>query len=275
MLILFNSGLAFSKEVSFENKVKLSLSDLKKNYKVHKVEVYNFSTRSFEFYNAFSMKEILNTIYPDKKWRNSPYIKVLTTTGYEPMIEGYKFKERKSYLAFERSDKRPFTTMSGYRDVVSNLGPFYLIWKEDYKDKAAIRRDHWPFMITGFRLQDNPDSKFIPTNADSSNISWGYKNFIKQCVACHSIDGFGSEKDGELISNGKIDSFSDEYLMKFISDPKSVKKNSKMDPFPLKIDLRKKRIGDTIKYLRHVSLKYKNNYRKSKSKSLDKIMDGL
>ncbi|MFT6603577.1 MAG: hypothetical protein ACJARO_001087 [Bacteriovoracaceae bacterium] len=60
-----------------------------------------------------------------------------------------------------------------------------------------------------------------------------------------------------------------------MSDPKSVKKDSKMDPFPLKIDLRKKRIVDTVKYLRHISLKHKKNYRDSKSKSLNKIMDGI
>lgn len=268
---LFQSVLA--KEVSFKDHGSFTLDEMKKTFKIHRVDIYNYSTRTYEKYHAFSMKELLDAKFTRRKWSKFPFIKINTTTKYAPMVEVYKFQQRDPYLAFERYDGKPFTTMSGYKDVVSELGPFYLIWKENYKEGAALRRDHWTFAITEFVLENNPPKKFNPTKEVHEDISWGYKNFIKQCIACHTIDGYGSPKDGELITSGLIDKRSDKWLLKFISDPKSVKSNSRMDPFPRKIDGRTTRMKNIIKYLRFVSSQQKKNYRKSKTKSLDSIMD--
>jgi len=260
--------------LDFKGSGKFNLAQLKKSFRVHKVDIYNYSTRTFEKYHAFSMKEILDAKFKRNKWSQYPFIRVKTTTGYMPMVEVYKFLEREPFLAFERYDKKPFTTMSGYKDVVSELGPYYLIWKEKYqKNKVAQRRDHWAFAITGFEMASDPPHKFIPTKEVPQDITWGYKNFIKQCIACHQIDGYGSPKDGELVSNGLIDSKSDKWLKAFISNPKAVKKESRMDPFPLKIDGRTTRIKNIIKYLRFVSSQRKKNYRKSKTKSLSNLLD--
>ncbi len=260
--------------IEFKGSGKFDLAQMKKSFKVHKVDIYNYSTRSFEKYHAFSMKEILDSKYSRNKWSKYPFIKITSNDKYMPMAEVYKFLEREPFLAFERYDGKPFTTMSGYKDVISKLGPYYLIWKEKYeKNKVAQRRDHWAFGIIGFELADNPPSKFIPSKEVHEDITWGYKNFLKQCIACHQIDGYGSPKDGELISNGLIDSKTDIWLKALISDPKSVKKETRKDPFPLKIDGRTTRIKNIIKYLRFISKKKKKNYRKSKTKSLDKLLD--
>ena len=274
-VLFFIFSNTFSSEILFEGKGNISLSKLKELFKVRTIEVYNYSTRGFEKYHAFSMNELLDAKFTKDEWRKSPYIKVYTNTKYAPLIEVYKFQKREAYLAFERADNKSFTTMSGYKDVISDLGPFYLIWKENYKKGAALRRDHWAFGITGFKLESEPPKKFIPQKGIDENIHWGYKNFIKQCIACHTIGDYGSKKDGELISNGLIDKKTDKWLEAFISDPKSVVPKSRMDPFPIKIDGRATRIKNIIKYLRFLSNQKKGSGQSSKSKlkSLNKVLD--
>lgn len=275
IFILLTISNAHSQELSFGDNKKTNLSDLKAKYVEREVEVYNFSLRAIEKYIGFSMNPILDKQFTRKAWKNSEFVKVLTTTGYSPMIEVYKFLNRKAYLTYKRADNKPFTMMSGYKDVISNMGPFYLVWEEDYKKDAAKRRDHWPFKITGFRLVDKVPQRLVPNKKTLENEYWGYQNFVKQCIACHSIDGFGSSKNGELISSGVVDKLSDKFFKAFISDPKSVRPKSRMDPFPLKIDIREQRISNIVSYLRFLSKQKKKKFRKSKSKKLDKILDQL
>lgn len=250
-LILFLSLNTFSQSLSFGDGKNINLDELKKTYKSEKVSVYNFHVNRSESYLAFDLKKILRDMY-GQKMGNFFGIKVDTEDKYSPIIEMYKFEERKPFLAYARADQSTFTTIKVYKDKVINLGPFYLIWEEDYKKDAAKRRDHWPYKVTGFSLVNEPPQHLRPGVDADENIVWGYKNFLKQCIACHRIDGFGGTKSIELISNGLIKKKTDDYLFKFISNPRKVNPKSKMEPFPTKIDIRKKRITNIIQYLRYL-----------------------
>lgn len=252
---------------------RLILKSLKKKYKSHRISVYNFYINRSESYYAFDFKEILRDIY-GKEMNKYFGVEVSTLDKYSPIIEIYKFQERKPYLAYKRADIEPFTTIKYYKDRVIELGPFYLIWEENYKKDAARRRDHWPYKITGFSLVNEPPKRLRPKASVSEDIQWGYKNFIKQCISCHQLDGFGGKKGGELLTSSVLKRRSDSYLMKFIDNPRKMDPNSKMDPFPVKIDIRKKRITDIVKYLRYLEKEQNKPIKRKKTiEDLNKVLD--
>jgi len=257
ILLSIFSSLLFAQSISFSNDKSLSLKDLKENYQVHKIEVWNYQTRSFEKYKAFSFKKILNNIYGDQ-WKNSEFIKVKTKDQYYPFIEIYKFKERKPYIAFKRIDSHSFSSIFGYKDEIVDLSPFFLIWEEDYKGKAARRRDHWPYKITGFELEKYPPVSIIPEPGVDEDIMWGYKNYLKQCLNCHQINSIGGLKGGDIFTN-KVFKQTDKEIARYILNPKSVNPKSNMSPFALKIDMRGERVKNIIKYMRYIS---KRNFKK-------------
>lgn len=272
-LITFFPLIAFGQVLKLEKAKDLSLKEIKKFFKSEVIEIYNYNARNIEKYHAFPMNEIFDYRYGKNKWKEASWVKVSTKDEYTPLIEMYKFKERKAYLAYARADQKPFTSILSNRSKIEHLSPFYLIWIENYKKGAAVRRDHWPYQITGFSFQETPPKKLIPKAGSSQAVVWGYKNFIKQCIACHSIDGAGGVKGGELVTSGITASKSDLYLKKFISNPGKVKPGTKMTPFPRKIDLRKKRITDIVTYLRFMEKKSKLQSNDSKVKSLGKILN--
>jgi len=265
LIFLFVSSRLFAQSIEFKGKIKLSLEQLKKQFKTNKVDTYNFYTRSNEGFLAFDFNKILNHVYGSKEWRESTSLKVTTTDDYTPLIETYKFKKRKAYLAYARYDQKPFTTIGQYRDKIIDLSPFYLVWKEDYKKGAAKRRNHWPYKISGIQLQKSEDEKIIPEKGVNQDIIWGYKNFYKQCIACHKVNGVGGMKGDELIENNLVSEKTDEYLLKFIDNPRSIIQKAEMPRFPDKINLRSKRIKDIVKYLRYLDDRRKGKKKKSKS----------
>jgi mono/diheme cytochrome c family protein len=245
---------ASAQTIHFDNGKTFKLEELKKNYKTQRVSTYNYYINRSEAYYAFDMKKILQDVYGNKP-KEFFGIQVSTTDKYTPIIEMYKFQERNPYLAYARADQKPFTTIKAYKDRVIQLAPFYLIWEEDYKKDAAKRKNHWPYKVTGFSLVNEPPLALRPSKKDSKDIIWGYKNYIKQCIACHQLNGFGGKKGGELLSSGIIKKRSDKYLAKFIDYPRKVNPKATMDPFPLKIDIRKKRIKNIVQYLRYLQEK--------------------
>lgn len=275
ILLLFFSTSLQAQVIKFEGSKDRTLKELKNVIKSKKVEVYNLYSRSFDYYDALPMNDIFDYVYGEKNWQKKPYIKVTATDKYTPIIELYKFQKRKAYLAYKKSNNTPFSTMDIYKEKLINLSPFYLIWEENYKKDAALRKDHWPYQVLGFSFEEDPPKSIQPDKNASKDVVWGYKNFIKQCIACHQVNGIGSEKAGEILSNKLVRKRTDLWLKKFISNPRKVNPYSKMEKFPIRIDIRKKRITDIVKYLRYLDLREQNKNKNSKSKKLNKILDNI
>jgi len=257
-----------------------SLKHLKKNFKVHSVSIYNLSTKKTETYNAFSVNAIFEMAFPKKlDWKSSFAFTVHTQDKFKPIIETYKFIEREAYLAFEKPNNAPFTTIIEYGEKLKNLSPYYLIWVEDKEKVPSRRRSHWPYKVTGFSISGKPPKEIIPDKTASKKIYYGYQNVRKHCLACHSVNGFGSRKIGELVSNGLIEAYSDKKLMRFISKPRSINPLSEMPMFSTKIDQRTDRIRNIVHYLRYLTKKNQDQAgkkkRNSKMKSLNKTLNSL
>ena len=275
LIVLFLSIVALSahaQTLRFKDAKKYSLGDLKDKFKASEISVWNYDLRAHEKYMAFDFNQILDDAYGEK-WDENFAIKVHTKDKYTPIIEMYKFQKRFPYLAFKRSDGHKFTTVWDYKDKIIDLSPFFLIWKEDYKKSAAKRRNHWPFGVKSFELIKHPPVTIIPAKDAHKDVVWGYKNYLKQCIACHAIDGVGGTRGGEMFKKINIDKRQDLFLYQYISNAKKLNKKAQMPPFPLKIDIRKKRIKNIVSYLRYIRKRdfkqYRTNLKRKKSKYTD------
>ena len=266
---LANSEVYFSKD----NRVvtSLKLQDLKEKFEVHKVTVFNPYTLKPEVYNAFSMRDILQKVYQDS-WKDQFALTVTTKDKYSPIIETYKFEERQAYLAFSRADNKKFVSLTMYKEKIVDLSPFYLIWKEDKTKVPSRRKTHWPYKVTGFDLTNDKVEYLIPSK-ENKQLTWGYQNVRKNCLSCHTVHGYGSNKVSEIISTGMTKRMNDKTLAKFIHKPRSINPKSKMPRFSPKIDNRTDRIKNIILYLRYLE-NIKKRKRETSTKKLLKVIHG-
>lgn len=259
IICLFISA-SFAQEINFAGKGKVSLEQLKKNFKVHEVEVFNFYIRRLETYYAFSLKEILNNIY-SIKWKNYSHIKVEAHDQYIGYIDVFKFRFSVPFLAFKKKYSSNFQTVLDYNEVL-DLGDFFIIWKENYKEGDLKRTHHWVYKVKEIELLKNLPLKIMPEQIASEEIFDGYVNYVDQCIQCHAIDDFGGKRSYNIFKENILQK-SDKYLMRFISHPRYFKKGSKMPPFPLKITKRTSRIKNIMKYIRYISSRDFDAFEKS------------
>jgi mono/diheme cytochrome c family protein len=235
----------------YSSERKLDIESLKKNYTVKELSTFNIYTNRVESYKGFDFKEILRDLY-GPHWDQTFAYAIRCDNGYESHIETYKFVERKPLLAFARSDQKNFNSILDIKSKIMNLGPLHLVWKETYKKKskeyAAPRRHHWPIGVVSIRKIENLPLQLLPNIPEDANI-WGMRNYFKQCIHCHKVHGIGGTLSTSLTKNQEWKKKGKEWLYKYISNPTSINPKAKMDPFPIKIDLRKKRINDIISYM--------------------------
>jgi mono/diheme cytochrome c family protein len=102
-------------------------------------------------------------------------------------------KASKAYLAIE-------DPMSPWPDLVgktTSAGPFYLVWKDP--QASAIGREEWPFQVVSFAILSDPRSAFpniYPADDAVPNVQNGFKSFLKNCFACHKMNGNGAGSIG-------------------------------------------------------------------------------
>lgn len=258
----------------------LKLKELKKNYTSKEISIFNIHTNRVESYRGFDFRQILKDFFGEE-WNQSFAYVLVASERYEAHIETYKFEQREPVLAFERSDQKSFATILNYGDRIVPLGPLHLVWKEKYKKKsknyAAPRKHHWPYKVVGVKQIRYLPEDLLPNNAVAENV-WGFKNYFKQCIHCHKIKGIGGNKSMDLSRNTKWREKGKKWLFQYIDDPKKLNPKSKMGVFPLKIDLREKRINDIVSYLYDITdPKAKpealRKQRRSKSQDLQKLLD--
>lgn len=249
-LLFLSCSNAFGSQVYSEYK-KLDIDKLKKNHQVKELSTFNIYTNRIESYKGFDFKEILRRLY-GPHWDKTFAYAIMCDNGYESHIETYKFVERMPLLAFARADQKNFSSILDVRSKIMKLGPLHLVWKETYKKKtkeyAAPRRHHWPIGVVGIRQIKLLPLQLLPKEPSKTNI-WGMKNYFKQCIHCHKLNGIGGKLSVNLSKNQEWKKKGKKWLYRYIDNPVSINPKAKMDPFPIKIDLRTKRINDIISYL--------------------------
>ncbi len=232
---------------------KLNLEQMQKQFVEREVSTYNLETKRIETFYGFSMDNIIHSFWSDVKEANN-FVQIECHDGYVAYIEARKFRTNKSYIAYKIKGSSSFVTIDGYQKKIVELGKFYLVWKESYKKGADTRRrHHWPWAIKSIKIINELPNSIKPLKTADVDTNWGYLNFVKQCLTCHQINGFGGEIGPDLMISENWKKQNDKWIMKYISDPQSINKDSKMPRFPKYIDIREVRIRNIVLYLRHLT----------------------
>jgi mono/diheme cytochrome c family protein len=118
--------------------------------------------------------------------------------GFSAIVEKTRLlstdpKASKAYLAIE-DPKRPWPDLVG---KTTSAGPFYLVWTDP--QASAIGREEWPFQVVSFTILSDPRSAFpdiYPAGDAALNVQNGFKSFLKNCFACHKMNGNGTGSIG-------------------------------------------------------------------------------
>jgi mono/diheme cytochrome c family protein len=102
-------------------------------------------------------------------------------------------KASKAYLAIE-DPKSPWPDLVGKN---TSAGPFYLVWTDP--KASAIGREEWPFQVVSFAILSDSRNAFpniYPADDAAPNVQNGFKSFLKNCFACHKMNGNGAGSIG-------------------------------------------------------------------------------
>jgi mono/diheme cytochrome c family protein len=102
-------------------------------------------------------------------------------------------KASKAYLAIE-DPKSPWPDLDG---KTTSAGPFYLVWTNP--QASAIGREEWPFKVVSIAILSDSRSAFpaiYPADDAAANVQTGFKSFLKNCFACHKMNGNGGGSIG-------------------------------------------------------------------------------
>ena len=109
-------------------------------------------------------------------------------------------------------------------------------------------RDHWPWKVKKIFLFPNEPKEIIPKE---KKFTSGKETFLNHCIACHSLNGIGGTKGGELSGLIQSTTLTDKTLLKFIQNPRNVREDSQMPDFPHYLDNKKNRIIKLLEYIKH------------------------
>jgi mono/diheme cytochrome c family protein len=156
--------------------------------------------------------------------------------GYQPVLPMDRFNRYVGYLAYRRLDQEEFKVQNrfqGESDVP--LGPFYLVWDNLHSnDLRAEGASGWPYQVVGIDLVNFADRfpRLSPPETASVKAKKGFIAFRENCMACHTINGEGSNKAPELNYPMSVTEYlSDEWIRKWMMDPQSVRYNATMPAF--------------------------------------------
>lgn len=163
-------------------------------------------------------------------------------------------KKAIAYIAIE-DPSQPWPKIKK-RDNLS-AGPFYLVWENP--EKSKISQEEWPFQLAGFEMKPSLAQQFpktVPRAKSSSEVQAGYKLFMKNCFACHTMNGDGTSQMGPdlNIPHGPTEYMKEKFIFQLIRNPQSVRHwpQSKMSAFSPQ-SLSDKDIRHIIRYLEHMA----------------------
>jgi mono/diheme cytochrome c family protein len=161
-----------------------------------------------------------------------------------------------AYLAIEEKP-RPWPALK--KGEKATAGPFYIVWLDP--EKSQISQEEWPFQIVSFEVKASLAAQFPailpdPTLAADAPARKGYDLFVKNCFACHTMNGQGNSKMGPDLNLpfGPTEYLKAEYLPILIRNSQNLRQwpESKMSHFDEKA-LPDADLQLIIKYLEHMA----------------------
>ena len=230
-----------------------------KKVKVEKDPAYKNESRT---YSAVPASEL----FKDFKIADSTTIAFFCLDGFSAPISAERVlntdpKKSIAYIALETVND-PWPAIKS-KDGKS-AGPYYLIWENP--EKSKISQEEWPFQLAGFEIKGTLAEQFPHTVPDTSikedlGVMKGYRSFMKNCFACHSLNGEGLAHMGPdlNIPYNPTEYLKPEYLETLIRKPANLRlwTGSKMSSFS-KENLPDDELKNLILYLQYMA-KHKLN----------------
>jgi len=217
------------------------------------VTVDNPTDSKIHIYEGISLTALLDQVFGEG-WKMFDALKFTCQDGYQPIIPTSSIIANYALIAIAEKGQSEFNTLKRNNGETINPGPFFLVW-ESIKNKGAKTDPwlSWPWQITSIELtsfvREFPHS--APPNPATDLTQKGLLAFRQHCIKCHSINGDGGNVGPELNYPVNVTEYwKEEWLARFIADPKSIRPNSKMIPFYRDVDNRQAIITSIMAYLK-------------------------
>ena len=256
VLLFIGNALYANSSIFFrnrgENVATLKQEQLLQKVKSQKITIFEPHEEKKVQYRVISMRKLLDDVYGES-WKKAEEILFTCSDGYQPTIPVSKFKKYDAYLAYGRVDSK-FEVFYKLKNTTVALGPYYLVWdNQKNKDLRKTGDVGFPFQIVGMDLVRIADRfpKLAPPAKHSKSVARGFIAFRKYCMTCHTINGSGGKIGPELNEPVSVTLyFKERWLKRWIDNPLSIRKGSKMPGIPEGIPNRKQTIEDIIEYLK-------------------------
>ena len=189
-----------------------------------------------------------------KMWKAFDLVKFITRDGYQPVIPTERILAGSGVITTGEKDSVGFRKLQRINGETIDPGPFYLVW-ENISDKGT-REDpwlSWPWQITGIELTSSTREfpRSAPPDLSGDPAKEGFLAFRQHCIKCHTINGDGGNVGPELNYPVNVTEYwKEEWLARFIEDPRSIRGYSRMIPFYRDVKNRQEVISSIIAYLK-------------------------
>lgn len=199
-------------------------------------------------------------LLPDTDLAAFDTLEIRATDGFVSQLPTTLFESARSggatpWLAIEMPNS-PWPKLPG-KNI--SAGPFFLVWQ--HPARSRIGPEQWPYAIASIEAVASPIKRWpnmsvaddVPENAPERH---GLVSFIKNCLACHKIDGAGKADVGPDLARpvAPTEYMTRKGLKQLIRDPASVRTwpDQKMQGFPADI-LPDDELDDLIAYISHIA----------------------
>lgn len=214
---------------------ELNMAELRHKVPVTRITVWEPNEDKNVTYEGFDTAKLFAAVYGDR-WNEIDEVLFTCVDGYQPVLPMDRFNKHAGYLVYRRLDQAEFKVQNRFenkKDVP--LGPFYLVWNNLHSNELRAQgASGWPYQVVGVDLVTFADRfpRLSPPKNASEQAKKGFIAFRENCMACHTVNGEGGNKAPELNYPMNVTEYlSDEWLRKWLMDPRSVRYNATMPAF--------------------------------------------
>jgi mono/diheme cytochrome c family protein len=231
---------------------ELSLEQLANSLPLETLTLEHPTTGKIAAYQGADLVGLLNFAFGER-WKHYDLVKFIGLDGYQPVIPQDRIVAHHGLVAYREPGKDGLSTFPRARDETIDPGPFFLVW-ENISDTAAKSDPwlSWPWQLTAIELTrlDREFPRTAPPSNASEDAKRGFTAFLQHCIKCHRINGDGGDIGPELNYPANVTEYwRPAWLARFIADPTSVRRGSKMVGFYPGIQNREAIIRDILSYL--------------------------
>jgi mono/diheme cytochrome c family protein len=232
---------------------ELSREELIKALPLKTLTAENPTTSKATAYQGVDLVELLNLAFGEE-WKRYDLVKFISRDGYQPLIPRDTITAHRGLVAYKEQDRNGFTPLRRGQGKTIDPGPYFLVW-DNIGDTSAKTEPwlSWPWQLAAIELTrlDREFPRTAPPAGAPEEAERGFTAFLQHCVKCHRVNGKGGDIGPELNYPVSVTEYwQPEWLSRFIADPASVRRDSKMVGFYPGVQNRETIIRDIVSYLK-------------------------